>query len=274
MTELFEPTSEHDWRLARGRRGLLGAFNDGLCSPPPTSTSPPASVRSAARTTSGCCWPWPSLCARPPGLGLPVARRGPGSAPDLPWPDPEAWADAVRRSTLVDAGVLRWDHRLLYLDRYHRLETQVCDDLVARATAAARRRRGTAGGRGRAGTRRARERPAGGGRGDGGATVDDDPHRRPRHRQDDHGRADAGAAGRPGRRARRADLGRADRADRQGREPAAGGGDRSSPGWPACRTPSTSWAVRRASPCTGCSAGGPTTRRGSGTTAATGSSTT
>ena len=30
MTELFEPTSEHDWRLARGRTGLLAAFNDGL----------------------------------------------------------------------------------------------------------------------------------------------------------------------------------------------------------------------------------------------------
>ena len=30
MTELFEPTGEHDWRLARGRSGLLAAFNDGL----------------------------------------------------------------------------------------------------------------------------------------------------------------------------------------------------------------------------------------------------
>src|SRR4029079_2274623 len=57
-----------------------------------------------------------------------------GAAPALPWPDAQAWAAAVRRSTLVDAGVLRWDHRLLYLDRYHRLEAQVCDDLVARAS--------------------------------------------------------------------------------------------------------------------------------------------
>ena len=29
-------------------------------------------------------------------------------------------------------GVLRWEHGLLYLDRYHRLESQVCDDLPAR----------------------------------------------------------------------------------------------------------------------------------------------
>jgi exodeoxyribonuclease V alpha subunit len=54
--------------------------------------------------------------------------------PELPWPDATAWVDAVRTSTLVDAGVLRWDHELLYLDRYHRLETQVCDDLVTRAS--------------------------------------------------------------------------------------------------------------------------------------------
>ena len=31
MTELFEPTGEHDWRLARGRTGLLAEFNDGRC---------------------------------------------------------------------------------------------------------------------------------------------------------------------------------------------------------------------------------------------------
>ena len=39
----------------------------------------------------------------------------------------------VRASPLVEAGVVRFDHDLLYLDRYHRLETQVCDDLLTRA---------------------------------------------------------------------------------------------------------------------------------------------
>ena len=134
VTEAFEPTSEHDWRLARGRTGLLAAFNDGLL-----LTS--ADVHVAARVGAlGREDDELVLLA----LALAVAS-GRGSvclsldevgaaAPDLPWPDAVAWADAVRRSTLVEAGVLRWDHRLLYLDRYHRLETQVCDDLVARAS--------------------------------------------------------------------------------------------------------------------------------------------
>ena len=39
----------------------------------------------------------------------------------------------MRRSPLVEAGALRWDLDRLYLDRYHRLETQVCDDLTGRA---------------------------------------------------------------------------------------------------------------------------------------------
>ena len=60
--------------------------------------------------------------------------------------------------------MLRWERDLLYLDRYHRLETQVCDDLVARAAAAAARgRRGAARGRAGGGARRARQRRAGGG---------------------------------------------------------------------------------------------------------------
>ena len=38
-------------------------------------------------------------------------------------------------SPLVAAGVVRVEHGLLYLDRYHRLEGQVCDELLARAAA-------------------------------------------------------------------------------------------------------------------------------------------
>ncbi|MDQ4051345.1 MAG: exodeoxyribonuclease V subunit alpha [Actinomycetota bacterium] len=57
----------------------------------------------------------------------------PQAAPELSWPDPEAWVSAVHASPLLEAGVIRFDHGLLYLDRYHRLETQVCDDLLARA---------------------------------------------------------------------------------------------------------------------------------------------
>ena len=112
MTELFEPTSEHDWRLARGRTGLLAAFNDGLL-----LTS--ADLHVAARVGAlGREDDERVLLAL--ALAVRAVRRGSvclsldevrAAAPDLPWPDAEAWADAVRRSTLVDAGVLRWDHR-------------------------------------------------------------------------------------------------------------------------------------------------------------------
>ncbi|RNI19928.1 exodeoxyribonuclease V subunit alpha [Flexivirga caeni] len=46
------------------------------------------------------------------------------------WPtDAGAWTDAVRRSALAGAGVLRLEHDLVYLDRYHREERQVADGL-------------------------------------------------------------------------------------------------------------------------------------------------
>ena len=97
--------------------------------------------------------------------------RAADDAPELPWPDP---ADVGRRR----AGLARCSTRaccgssadLLYLDRYHRLEAQVCDDLVARAAQPppavdeARARGG-----GGPGARRARQRRAGRGRRGGGA---------------------------------------------------------------------------------------------------------
>jgi exodeoxyribonuclease V alpha subunit len=49
------------------------------------------------------------------------------------WPDPGPWLDAVTASPLVEAGVVRVEYGLLYLDRYHRQEVQVRDDLAARA---------------------------------------------------------------------------------------------------------------------------------------------
>ncbi len=55
---------------------------------------------------------------------------------DLPWPEPGSWAGAVAASPLVGLGVLHWEHGLLYLDRYHEQETQVLDDLTARAGSA------------------------------------------------------------------------------------------------------------------------------------------
>jgi exodeoxyribonuclease V alpha subunit len=53
--------------------------------------------------------------------------------PELPWPDPAPWLEAVRASPLIGRPpVLRLDDdRLLYLDRYWREEEQVCADLLA-----------------------------------------------------------------------------------------------------------------------------------------------
>jgi len=137
MTELFEPTGELDWRLARGRTGLLAAFNDGLLL---TAADLHVATRVGALGRED-----DERVLLAVALAVRAVRRGSvclsldevrADAPDLPWPDPATWADAVRRSVLVDAGVLRWDQLddegLLYLDRYHRLETQVRDDLVAR----------------------------------------------------------------------------------------------------------------------------------------------
>lgn len=51
--------------------------------------------------------------------------------PELPWPPPEQWAEAVRASPLAEEQVLRLHGDLLYLDRYWREEQQVCDDVLA-----------------------------------------------------------------------------------------------------------------------------------------------
>ena len=106
--------------------------------------------------------------------------------------------------------MLRHEHGLVYLDRYHRLERQVCRR-PARAAPPSRRPRSTRRALDEAlpveaDAGRAREplqRRAGGRRGARPCrqwtTVH---HRRSRHRQDHHGRAAAGAARRPGQRDR------------------------------------------------------------------------
>jgi exodeoxyribonuclease V alpha subunit len=134
MTELFEPTSDYDWRLARRRTGLLAQFNDGLL-----LTSSDLHVARRVGVLGGEDDEQVLLAV---ALAVRAVRRGsvclslaeaPAEVPDLPWPEATAWTAAVRDSVLVGAGVLRWDGDLLYLDRYHRLETQVCDDLLVRA---------------------------------------------------------------------------------------------------------------------------------------------
>jgi exodeoxyribonuclease V alpha subunit len=134
MTELFEPTSEHDWRLATDRSGLLGAFNDGLM-----LTSGDLHV---ARRVGALGGEDDERVLLAVALAVRGVRRGSvcvsldqvrADAPELPWPDLSSWQQAVAASGLTDAGVVRSEFGLLYLDRYHRLERQVCDDVMARA---------------------------------------------------------------------------------------------------------------------------------------------
>jgi exodeoxyribonuclease V alpha subunit len=133
MTELFEPVGEHDWRLASGATGLLGDFNrEGLLESTDLHVAdrlgdlagePDERVRLAV------------------ALAVRAVRHGsvcvdlatvPDLAPELPWPAADDWLAAVAASPVVAAGAVRLDHGLLYLDRYHRLETQVLDDLADR----------------------------------------------------------------------------------------------------------------------------------------------
>ncbi len=129
VTELFEPVDEHDWRIATGATGLLATFNAAG-----VLTSSDVHVATRIGVLGGETDERMLLAV---ALTVRAVRRGSvcldlagvaATAPDLPWPD--EWP--VAGSPLVHAGVVRWDHELLYLDRYHRLERQVHDDLAAR----------------------------------------------------------------------------------------------------------------------------------------------
>ena len=137
MSELFEPTSDADWRLTRAGSGLLATFNAERL-----LNASDVHVATRIGELGGEADDRVLLAV---ALAVRATRRGsvcldlatvPESAPGLPWPDPAQWRAAVVASPLVEAGVVRWDLDRLYLDRYHRLETQVCDDLRARAAQA------------------------------------------------------------------------------------------------------------------------------------------
>jgi exodeoxyribonuclease V alpha subunit len=135
MTELFEPLDAYDPRLHLGAPGggLLAEFNRAgfltagdvhLAERVGELGGEPSELVRFAVACAGAVLRRGSV-----GVHLEEIRR---VAPDLPWPDPDEWRAAVEGSRLVDAGVIRLDQGLVYLDRYHRLETQVFEDLVAR----------------------------------------------------------------------------------------------------------------------------------------------
>jgi exodeoxyribonuclease V alpha subunit len=139
MSDVFEVLDPGDARLALGATGLLAAFNAaGVISSADVHVATNLGrlggeaderVLLAVALTSRAVRAG-SVC-----LDLATVPDLPLDQP-LPWPDPEAWVGAVAASPLVALGVLHWEHGLLYLDRYHEQETQVLDDLAARAASA------------------------------------------------------------------------------------------------------------------------------------------
>ncbi|MFC5177551.1 exodeoxyribonuclease V subunit alpha [Nocardioides taihuensis] len=133
-TTLFEPVGDHDWRLVAGATGLLGDLNR-------AGVLEASDVHVARRVGDLGDESDPSVLLAV-ALAVRAVRHGSVAvdlasvaevAPELAWPEPAAWQAAVAASPLVAAGAVRVEHGLLYLDRYHRLEQQVCADLLARA---------------------------------------------------------------------------------------------------------------------------------------------
>ncbi|GCD89996.1 exodeoxyribonuclease V subunit alpha [Nocardioides sp. LS1] len=133
MTEIFEPLSEQDWRLVAGAAGLLGDFNRAG-----VVESTDVHVATRLGDLAGEDDERVHLAV---ALAVRAVRHGsvgvdlatvPAIAPELPWPEADGWAGAVAASSVLLEGAVRLDHGLLYLDRYHRLEGQVCDDLLER----------------------------------------------------------------------------------------------------------------------------------------------
>ncbi|MCD9198301.1 exodeoxyribonuclease V subunit alpha [Aeromicrobium wangtongii] len=141
MTELLVIDDPFDRRLALGVTGVLADFNR-------AGVLTSADVRIAARVsdvvgeTSEAVRLAFALTVRAVRNGstavelAELADELGAETPDLPWPaDPVAWHAEVSRSELVVADVpaLRVDDRLVYLDRYFELETELARDLVDRS---------------------------------------------------------------------------------------------------------------------------------------------
>lgn len=136
MIERWDTEDPADVRWARGASGLLASFNA-------AGVLTAADVHVAARTADLVGEPDDDVRLAV-ALAVRAARHGSvcvdldavrGQADDLPWPTAEGWLERVAASTLAARSVVQVEGGLLYLDRYHREERQVHDDLVARLAA-------------------------------------------------------------------------------------------------------------------------------------------
>jgi exodeoxyribonuclease V alpha subunit len=136
VTDLFAPVDAADRDLALGATDPLAAFNAaGVLTAADVHVA--RALGLVGRESDERVLLAAALACRAVRSGsvcLDLAALDRDLAPGLPWPDLPAWEEAVAGSPLVALGVLRWESGLLYLDRYHEQETQVLDDLAARAT--------------------------------------------------------------------------------------------------------------------------------------------
>jgi exodeoxyribonuclease V alpha subunit len=130
---LFEPSGPHDRRLAQRAEGLLRIANQaGLLTAADVHTA--TRVAALAEEDDEHVTLALALATHAVGSGstcLDLSRAADPGVP-LDWPEPEAWLAAVGASRLAAAGVLRVEHGLVYLARYHEQEVQVAADLEAR----------------------------------------------------------------------------------------------------------------------------------------------
>ena len=135
MSDTFEPVDAHDRDLALGATGVLRDFN--------TAGVVTAADVHVATTLGRLTGEGDSSVLLAVALAVRAVRHGSVcldltavadslSDLDLPWPEPGPWTTAVAASPLRTAGVVRLDHDLVYLDRYHEQETQVLHDLRER----------------------------------------------------------------------------------------------------------------------------------------------
>lgn len=134
ILETFEPVGPHDRRLALGATGSLGDLNAaGVLT---------AADLHVARTLARVAGEQDERVVLAAALATRAVRsasvavnltRLPETLPDVAWPDPRGWMEAIADSRLVAEGALVLDQGMVYLQRYHRQEVQVVDDLRARA---------------------------------------------------------------------------------------------------------------------------------------------
>jgi exodeoxyribonuclease V alpha subunit len=134
MIEPFETDDPRDRRFAVGLTGLLGRFNA-------AGVIEAADAHTARRIQTLAGEPADDVAL---ALALTVRSLRHGSVcldvgdllsetlpAGLSWPA-DGWVDRLRASRVAEAGVLRIEGQVTYLDRYWREECQVRDDLEAR----------------------------------------------------------------------------------------------------------------------------------------------